>query len=114
MSHIDQSTARAIVQGLPSQKCDGNHGGPRCADPECWNGGEPQAVKAEAPIYVVVCANDKPHPKFGRDPYGPLVWESYTRNATLQGARELAARVEHNGACRIARLVFEDVDGRPL
>lgn len=18
-------------------KCDGNHGGPRCADPECWN-----------------------------------------------------------------------------
>jgi hypothetical protein len=23
-------------------KCDGNHGGPQCADPECWNGGEPQ------------------------------------------------------------------------
>jgi hypothetical protein len=20
-----------------SEKCDGNHGGPRCADPECWN-----------------------------------------------------------------------------
>ena len=18
-------------------KCDGNHGGPRCSDPECWN-----------------------------------------------------------------------------
>jgi hypothetical protein len=25
------------------QKCDGNHGGPQCADPECWNGGEPAA-----------------------------------------------------------------------
>lgn len=24
-----------------SPKCDGNHGGPKCADPECWNGGEP-------------------------------------------------------------------------
>lgn len=21
----------------PAPKCDGNHGGPRCADPECWN-----------------------------------------------------------------------------
>lgn len=21
-------------------KCDGNHGGPRCGDPECWNDGE--------------------------------------------------------------------------
>jgi hypothetical protein len=22
-------------------KCDGNHGGPRCADPECWNDDKP-------------------------------------------------------------------------
>jgi hypothetical protein len=28
-------------------KCDGNHGGPQCGDPECWNGGEPQGD----PIY---------------------------------------------------------------
>ena len=21
----------------PASKCDGNHGGPRCADPGCWN-----------------------------------------------------------------------------
>ncbi|MGE5452216.1 MAG: DUF551 domain-containing protein [Acidobacteriota bacterium] len=31
-------------------KCDGNHGGPRCADPECWNDSpvesEPHGVKA--------------------------------------------------------------------
>jgi len=26
-------------EGL-SGKCDGNHGGPRCADPECWNDAE--------------------------------------------------------------------------
>lgn len=24
-------------------KCDGNHGGPRCADPECWNDEDPNA-----------------------------------------------------------------------
>jgi hypothetical protein len=23
-------------------KCDGNHGGPRCADPECWNDETPE------------------------------------------------------------------------
>jgi hypothetical protein len=23
--------------GLQPVKCDGNHGGPRCADPNCWN-----------------------------------------------------------------------------
>jgi hypothetical protein len=22
-------------------KCDGNHGGPMCSDPECWHGAEP-------------------------------------------------------------------------
>ena len=30
---------------LAAVKCDGDHGGPMCADPECWNGGVPQ--KAE-------------------------------------------------------------------
>jgi hypothetical protein len=31
---------RAALNAAPpaaAQKCDGNHGGPRCADPECWN-----------------------------------------------------------------------------
>lgn len=39
---------RAMIAGAPAPapalsgepkpaKCDGNHGGPRCADPECWN-----------------------------------------------------------------------------
>jgi len=26
-------------------KCDGNHGGPKCSDPECWNGGEPNVER---------------------------------------------------------------------
>jgi hypothetical protein len=26
----------ALIDRL-APKCDGNHGGPRCADPECWN-----------------------------------------------------------------------------
>lgn len=30
-------------------KCDGNHGGPPCADPECWNGGEPAGLVGEIP-----------------------------------------------------------------
>lgn len=33
----------------PSAKCDGNHGGPRCADPECWNDSPEQAAKGEVP-----------------------------------------------------------------
>lgn len=27
--------------GATLAKCDGNHGGPRCADPECWNDSPP-------------------------------------------------------------------------
>lgn len=26
-----------ITASVPGIKCDGDHGGPRCADPECWN-----------------------------------------------------------------------------
>ena len=36
----------ATMQAQPAAKCDGNHGGPRCADPECWND-DPQAQPAE-------------------------------------------------------------------
>lgn len=35
----------ATLQAQPAAKCDGNHGGPRCADPECWND-DPQAQPA--------------------------------------------------------------------
>lgn len=32
---------RTAVQAYFMAKCDGNHGGGQCPDPECWNGGEP-------------------------------------------------------------------------
>lgn len=36
------------AQAQPAAKCDGNHGGPRCADPECWNDSQAQPA-AESP-----------------------------------------------------------------
>lgn len=33
----------------PAPKCDGNHGGPRCSDPECWND-EPDAPEPGTPL----------------------------------------------------------------
>lgn len=45
-----------------------------------------------APIYVVVCQNDKPHPRYGVDPHGAIVHETYVKDGTLelQQARALA------------------------
>lgn len=71
-------------------------------------------MATESPIYVVVCANDKPHPRWGADPDGAIVLETYVKHATLEKARERCGMFEQHGTCRIARLVFEDVDGRPL
>lgn len=39
----DQAALAAPV--AQTVKCDGDHGGPPCADPECWNGGEPQSER---------------------------------------------------------------------
>jgi len=65
-----------------------------------------------APIYVVVCANDKPHPRWGIDKGGPIVYETYTKDATLEAAKARAEQAEQqNGACRIGRVVFEDEPG---
>lgn len=30
-------TAKYLGKPRKDTKCDGNHGGPRCGDPECWN-----------------------------------------------------------------------------
>lgn len=35
------------IAELRAAKCDGNHGGPRCTDPECWND-SPQAAEPVA------------------------------------------------------------------
>jgi hypothetical protein len=64
-----------------------------------------------APIYVVVCQNDKPHPKWGADEGGPIVHEQYTNTATLENMRLRAGAMEVFGACRIGRVVFEGEPG---
>lgn len=66
---------------------------------------------AEPPIYVVVCANDKPHPRWGVDKGGPIVHEVYVKDATLEAAKARAGVMEQHGACRIGRVVFEDEPG---
>ena len=62
-------------------------------------------------IYVVVCANDKPHPRYGRDEHGAIIHETYVKDTTLAIAHQRAAQFERWCACRIARLVFEDQPG---
>lgn len=34
---IPDSAISQAAEIAAAPKCDGNHGGPRCADPECWN-----------------------------------------------------------------------------
>jgi hypothetical protein len=64
-----------------------------------------------SPIYIVVCQNDKPHPTMGVDQGGPIVPETYVKDCTLEKQRARAALLERWGACRVARLVFEDEPG---
>lgn len=82
----------------------------------------PEVVDAEfhdpvvdvAPIYVIVCENDKPSEFSGKvDDDGPIVWEQYVRQGTsLAAVRAHAARLSpKHGACRVARLVFEGQPG---
>jgi hypothetical protein len=59
-----------------------------------------------APIYVVVCQNDKEHPRFGKDSAGPIVHESYT-SMTLEQAQARCGTMERWGACRVGRVVFD-------
>ncbi len=69
------------------------------------------AANNPSPLYVVVCANDTPHPKYGADEHGPIIHETYTKDCTLPKAQVRAAQMERWGACRVARLVFEDEPG---
>lgn len=41
------SLVSAIAPAVAAPKCDGNHGGPRCADPDCWND-SPDAFESNA------------------------------------------------------------------
>jgi hypothetical protein len=65
---------------------------------------------SEESIYVVVAENDQPV-RFGErvfhDDGGPLVFEQYTRHASLKQIRERAKQLSATyGKCRIARLQF--------
>jgi hypothetical protein len=70
----------------------------------------------EPPIYVVVMSDDLSGKWLERalaeDPErkpNPIVNETNVNGATLEKAQERAARMEREyGACRVARLVFED------
>lgn len=69
-------------------------------------------------IYVVLASNDVGpyrHKRPERED-NPIVFETNINGATREAAKERAAQAESQGygACRIARLVFEDVDGSPL
>lgn len=65
-------------------------------------------MNAEPQVWVVVISNEKGHPRWGPDEGGPLVMETYTRNATREEAQRRAGDLEKTyGACRIARLVYE-------
>lgn len=65
-------------------------------------------MTAEPEVWVVVCQNDREHPRWGKDPGGPIVYETYCNVATREAAQKRAAQMEVHGACRIARLVFDD------
>lgn len=42
MEAIGAGGVAPLLSSRPTNKCDGNHGGPRCADPGCWNDDAPQ------------------------------------------------------------------------
>lgn len=44
----NQSSPVDQDESIAQTKCDGNHGGPRCTDPECWNDALPQLIDINA------------------------------------------------------------------
>ena len=75
----------------------------------------------EAPIYVVIAAHGGEGYSTGRDggpanKGGPIVHETdIDTGSSLEKAKVRAGMLERQwGPCRIARLVFEDVDRSPL
>ncbi len=56
-----------VVDAEMGTKCDGEHGGPRCGDPECWND-EPKAEKAAGATPAVTAGPEEPSGAAGVDP----------------------------------------------
>lgn len=44
---------KAAPQPAEPLKCDGDHGGPRCADPECWNDSPVEPVKGPSDADII-------------------------------------------------------------
>lgn len=61
-------------------------------------------------VYVVVAENNQPMTIAGKthqDDGGPLVFEQYTRVASLENMKKRAKQISKNyGKCRIAKLQF--------
>ena len=97
---LDDAKARLTCKAM--EQCDGG----RLARLDFDLQGDPSEP------HVVVSGHDGVH----KD-RGPLVWETCVSpgKSTRETANKSAARIERRyGPCRIARLGFEDVDGRPL
>lgn len=60
-------------------------------------------------IWVVLCSDDRGQYSTPDNRGEPIVMETTVRGATREAAMKRAAQLEGKyGACRIARLVFED------
>jgi hypothetical protein len=74
-------------------------------------------IKMSDDIYVVVAENNLPikiSSSDSDDPFyddkGPIVFETYTREASLSEAIAKSIRLECYGKTRVAKLVFVDVE----
>jgi hypothetical protein len=95
-----REAAASRVECAGMRKC----GGGRLARLDFDLGGDPSEP------HIVVAGHDG----VSRD-RGPLVWETYLPGHDRARAERAAAGIAPRyGGARIARVVFEDVDGRPL
>ena len=67
----------------------------------------------EKDIYVVTCDQSEHKSEYasyggGIDLNGPIVFEQYAENATLEHIQHRARGMSIHGKCRIAKLVFID------
>lgn len=76
---LDQDLAGAPV------KCDGNHGGPACADPECWQRDEPEA-RAKLPTEGGLFRMES----VGQDANGDMVAQLVPAGADEAGAMRVS------------------------
>jgi len=60
-------------------------------------------------IYVVVAKNNLIDPIHGKDENGEIIFETYTKDATLEKAKEKIKILNNRyGKCRIAKVIFLD------